>query len=105
MNKITELEADFGVIRATRQKVVTAIPYPFEPESCGFSICPFFELAYEYPTFTMSVYADYGVIPAPRWAMFEVIDGKWFVLETGDYAQRVDEMLNVLISVFGGERG
>ena len=105
MNKITELEADFGVIRATRKKVKALIPHPNEPKAKGFQICPHFEDHFEMPTVTMSVYSNYGMIPAPRWALFEVVGGKWFMVQTGDYAHRVDEMLNVLISVFGGERG
>jgi len=105
MLDITELEADFGVIRATRQKVKALIPHPNEPEAKGFCICPFFEDHYEKPTFSVSVYADYGMIPAPRWALFELVDGKWLWLQVGDYKNRVDEMIEVLISVFGGERG
>jgi len=103
MNKITELEADFGVIQKTEKKVKKSFPH--HEEIGGLIFTNHFELWYENPTFTAGDFNETHVIPQPRWAKFEVVGGKWFVLETGDYAHRVDEMIEVLIGVFGGERG
>jgi hypothetical protein len=103
MNKIAELEKDFGVIRAIEKKIKKSFPH--HEEIGGLIFTNHFELWYENPTFTCGDYNETCVIPQPGWAKFEAVGGKWLVLETGDYAHRVEDMLDVLISVFGGERG
>jgi hypothetical protein len=103
MKNITELEADFGVIRAIEKKIKKSFPH--HEEIGGLVFTNHFELWYENPTFTCGDYNEACVIPQPRWAKFEVVNGKWFILESGDYGHREEEMLNVLIGVFGGERG
>ena len=98
---ITELEADFGVIRATEKKIHACIPHYDEIGGLFFTL----HTHYQVPTFTGCIYYDYDVIAQPKFAMFSLNDGVWTVDAVGDYGSRIDEMLDVLIKAYGGERG
>jgi hypothetical protein len=98
---ITELEADFGVIRATEQKIKKALPHYEEVGGLFFTL----HTHYKYPTFSGMVYYDDFSIPQPQSAKFTLYNGVWTVDAVGEYGSRIDEMLKILIDTFGGERG
>ena len=100
---ITELEADFGVIRSTERKIYSALPKHTDEAAHGL----FFTLHthYQNPTFTCIKYDNGFLIPQPASALFELDNGKWNVLDNGIYTGRIDEMLEILIKAYGGERG
>jgi hypothetical protein len=98
---ITELEADFGVIRATEQKIKKALPHYEEVGGLFFTL----QTHYQHPTFSGIVYYDAFAIPQPQPAFFTFYNGVWTVDAVGAYESRIDEMLKILIDTFGGERG
>lgn len=98
---ITELEADFGVIRSTEKKIIKEFPHHDDVGGLFFTL----QTHYIYPTFSAIDYNDSFLINRPRHALFTLYKGVWTIETAGDYESRIDEMLNVLIDTFGGERG
>jgi len=102
MNIITtELEKDFGVIRAIEQKITKSFPSYEEIDGLFFTL----HTHYKNPTFSGIIYYDAFVIPTPQPAVFTMYDGRWTIEAVGAYESRIDEMLDILVNTFGGERG
>ena len=98
---VTELEADFGVIRAKEQKIRKAFPHYEEVDGLFFTLLTH----YKCPAFTGIVYYDSFAIPQLQPAVFMLYNGVWTVDAVGAYESRIDKMLKILIDIFGGERG
>jgi hypothetical protein len=100
MRKIKELEAYFGVIRAVENRIKSVIP---DAEECGWTITPL--PYYNIPKFALRRYGDCFIIPQSDIAVFDLINGRWSIDRLGGYSDSIDEMADLLISIYGGLRG